>query len=142
MPVHNWSRVAAGIFHDFHHEWISAIKRCLNHGLLPADYYALAERIPPSPRDPQGIHRAIWDELLDNDFTLPPGRPLTLAAYIGGPIPEVFVNTTAVGMTLPGMPLFLTPNEYVPLPLEATYQSAWEEVPAFWQKVLTNSVAT
>lgn len=73
---------------------------------------------------------------MDNNFILPPGKPLTLAAYIGGPIPEAFVNVTAVGLTLPEMPLFLNPEEYVPLPLEATYQSAWEAVPAFWQNVL------
>ena len=44
MPVHDWSRVAAGIFHDFHHAWIEEIKRALNTGLLPSDYYALAEQ--------------------------------------------------------------------------------------------------
>lgn len=44
MPVHDWSRVAAGIFHDFHHAWIEEIKRVLNAGLLPSDYYALAEQ--------------------------------------------------------------------------------------------------
>ena len=44
MPVHDWSRVAAGIFHDFHHAWIEEIKRSLNAGLLPRDYYALAEQ--------------------------------------------------------------------------------------------------
>lgn len=44
MPVHDWSRVAAGIFHDFHHAWIEEIKRALNAGLLPSDYYALAEQ--------------------------------------------------------------------------------------------------
>ncbi len=44
MPVHDWSRVAAGIFHDFHHAWIEEIKRALNSGLLPSDYYALAEQ--------------------------------------------------------------------------------------------------
>jgi Protein of unknown function (DUF4058) len=44
MPVHDWSRVAAGIFHDFHHAWIEEIKRVLNAGLLPNDYYALAEQ--------------------------------------------------------------------------------------------------
>jgi hypothetical protein len=45
MPVHDWTQVAAGIFHDFHHEWISTIKRALNDGLLPANYYALAEQV-------------------------------------------------------------------------------------------------
>jgi hypothetical protein len=44
MPVHDWTRVEAGIFHDFHHAWIEQIKRALNSGLLPADYYALAEQ--------------------------------------------------------------------------------------------------
>jgi len=44
MPVHDWSRVKPGIFHDFHHEWISQIKRALNSGLLPKDYYAMAEQ--------------------------------------------------------------------------------------------------
>src|SRR5207302_8401859 len=45
MPIHDWTRVDAGIFHDFHHEWISTIKRSLNAGLLPPDHYALAEQI-------------------------------------------------------------------------------------------------
>src|SRR5262245_65409977 len=44
MPVHDWSRIDAGIFHDFHHAWIEEIKRALNAGLLPVDYYALAEQ--------------------------------------------------------------------------------------------------
>ena len=42
----------------------------------------------------------------------------------------------AVGDTLPTMPLFLTPLEYVPVPLEATYLAAFEEVPEFWRKAL------
>src|SRR6187200_2288248 len=45
MPIHDWTRVPAGIFHDFHHEWISAIKHALNHGLLGSDYYAMAEQL-------------------------------------------------------------------------------------------------
>jgi hypothetical protein len=44
MPIHDWTRVEAGIFHDFHHEWISTIRRALNDGLLPPEYYALAEQ--------------------------------------------------------------------------------------------------
>src|SRR5688572_18178097 len=45
MPIHDWTRVDAGIFHDFHHGWIEETKRALNRGLLPPDYYALAEQI-------------------------------------------------------------------------------------------------
>ncbi len=44
MPIHDWTRVAAGIFHAFQHRWISAISDVLNTGLLPKDYYALPEQ--------------------------------------------------------------------------------------------------
>src|SRR4051812_5051124 len=44
MPIHDWTRVEAGIFHDFHHSWIEELKRTLNRGVLPEDYYALAEQ--------------------------------------------------------------------------------------------------
>ena len=44
MPIHDWSRVEAGIFHDFHHSWIEQIKLLLNSGVLPPDHYALAEQ--------------------------------------------------------------------------------------------------
>jgi hypothetical protein len=245
MPVHDWTHVDAGIFHDFHHAWISEIARALNRGLLPPDHYALAEQIagepgpdlrhlqaptngprlpdspgggiplaaspprvwfrdrtemdeyaakanaigirntsnhrvvaiveivspgnknsrhglrafvekaverlkggihllivdlfPPGPRDPQGMHKAIWDEYNESNFALPPDRPLTLAAYIGGSCPEAFVEPTAVGAELPPMPLFYMPDEYVLVPLEATYQAAWDAVPAFWRNVLASS---
>ena len=39
MPVHDWTRVDAGIFHAFHHDWITEISRALNCDLLPAAYY-------------------------------------------------------------------------------------------------------
>ena len=44
MPIHDWSRVDAGIFHHFHHAWIEEIARALNRGVLPGDYYAMAEQ--------------------------------------------------------------------------------------------------
>jgi len=230
MPIHDWTRVDAGIFHDFHHESISTIKRALNAGLLPPEYYALAEQIagglhpdvltmesgisvatmppkvrftaqrepelyagkrnrvvirhrsddavvaiieivspgnkstrhalrsfiekanellnagihllildlfPPGPRDPQGIHAALWwhDED-DYDFHLPEGLPLTLAAYSAGAGTRAFVEPVAVGQALPEMPLFLTPNRYVPIPLEPTYQAAYDGVPRRWREVL------
>lgn len=242
MPVHDWTRVNAGIFHAFHLGWLAELQRVMNSGLLPPDYYALAEQIagglgpdvitlqqpatemspapepkggiavatappqvqfrsraesdlyaakaksltirhasnhrvvamieivspgnksnrsrmkafveksvevlwagihllivdlfPPGPRDPEGIHRAIWDEFDDCEFTLPTDKPLTLAAYTGGHFPEYFVEPTAVGTALKDMPLFLTPEYYTPVPLEATYMAAWEAVPSFWRSVL------
>ncbi len=44
MPVHDWTRVDAGIFHAFHHWWIAEISGVLNAGVLPKDYYALPEQ--------------------------------------------------------------------------------------------------
>jgi hypothetical protein len=45
MPIHNWTKVDAGIFHDFHHAWITELRNLLNGGVLPEGYYALAEQV-------------------------------------------------------------------------------------------------
>lgn len=44
MPIHDWSRVEAGIFHAFHLAWIGQLQNAMNRGILPKDYYALAEQ--------------------------------------------------------------------------------------------------
>jgi len=44
MPVHDWTRVEAGMFHDFHNAWITELRNALNGGLLPSGYYALGEQ--------------------------------------------------------------------------------------------------
>lgn len=102
----------------------------------------IVDLFPPGPRDPQGIHRAIWDQFIDNEFALPADKPLTLAAYIGGPCPESFVEATAVGTALKDMPLFLMEEYYILVPLEATYRAAWEAVPSFWRAVLEKPAAS
>jgi hypothetical protein len=244
MPVHDWTRVEAGIFHAFHHDWITDLSRTLNQGVLPPAYYALPEQFagglgpdvltlrrpgdapspgpdeaeggvalaleppkvrmrmraeanryaarakavavrhvtnhrvvamveilslgnknnlnglnafvrkahdalaagvhlllvdlfPPGPRDPEGIHRAVWGADCGEGYALPPGKPLTCVAYVGGPSAEAFIEPVGIGDTLPDMPLFLTPETYVPVPLEATYESAWNGLPAYWRDVLT-----
>ena len=45
MPIHDWSKVIAGIFHDFHVGWIIELRIALNAGILPTGYYALAEQV-------------------------------------------------------------------------------------------------
>ena len=45
MPIHDWTRVRAGIFHHFHQKWIGTLADALNAGLLPDDYYALGEQV-------------------------------------------------------------------------------------------------
>ena len=97
----------------------------------------IVDLFPPSSRDPQGIHRAVWGEDCGADYALPADKPLTCVAYVGGPGAEAFIEPVGVGDVLPEMPLFLTPEEYVLVPLEATYRSAWEGLPAYLRGVLT-----
>lgn len=244
MPVHDWTRVSAGTFHDFHCTWIPEIKNRLNEDVLPAAYYAQVEQVagdtiadiltlrteptpghsdldggggpatavaavpprvrftaelethayaararriairhssndqvvalievlspgnkasraafqafvgkaswalgqgchlllidllPPGPRDPQGIHGALWAELGDDSYVAPPDQPLTLVAYAAGPRIKAYVEPVAVGDPLTPMPLFLTPSAYVTVPLEETYQAAYRGVPRRWREVL------
>jgi hypothetical protein len=231
MPIHDWTRVDAGLFHAFRHEWITALSVTLNSGVLPPDYYALPEQsiggpvpdvltlrlppeagesahgaagpavadapprvrltrraeeqvyvrkaahiavrhrhgeivavveivspgnkastyalnafveksvryiadevhllvidlFPPTERDPQGIHKAIWDRFVEEDYELPAEKPLTLVSYEAQPEPVAYVESVAVGDPLPDMPIFLKPGYYVPAPLEKSYQRTWEE---------------
>ncbi len=210
MPVHDWARVDANLFHDFHQRWTIAIRNALNGGLLPKGYSALVEQhagglvpdviapktlhsiqaqaessaaranriairhplghvvcvieivspgnkgsrsalrsfvektieflrggvhvlvvdlFPPSVRDPQGIHKAIWDEIEDRPFELSPDKPLTLAAYVAGVPVTAYVEPVGVGDVLPDMPAYLDPDSYVMVPLEATYQATWSSCP-------------
>jgi hypothetical protein len=240
MPIHDWTRVDAGLFHAFHQGWVIALSNALNTGGLPPGYFALPEQnihgpipdvltfqldpgaeepsgpsaglavastpprtrhvrrneidtyarkadriavrhrhgrvvavieivspgnkasrnelrafvektadlirqdihllvidlFPPSQRDPSGIHKAIWDEFVEEEFALPPDKPLTLAAYDAGPPRVAYVEPVAVGDVLPDMPLFLKPEFYVPAPLESTYQTTWNLFPAPLKRLL------
>ncbi|HEX3152795.1 MAG TPA: DUF4058 family protein [Gemmataceae bacterium] len=237
MPVHDWSRVDANLFHDFRQAWSIEIRNALNLGLLPLGYSALVEQhasglvpdvlavqrrtsnggrptptgglmtvdpprtkhifhskqdnlaaranriairhrlgevvciieivspgnkssrgalqafvnktheflnagvnvlvvdlLPPTPRAPHGIHKAIWDEIEDVPFELTAEQPLVLAAYAAGD-PTVgrsttgYVEPVAVGANLPDMPAYLDADYHVMVPLEAAYQSAWDSCP-------------
>jgi hypothetical protein len=70
----------------------------------------IVDLFPPTPRDPQGIHGAIWSEFSDASFALPSHEPLTLAACSAGPVKRAYVEPTAVGRELIEMPLFLEPE--------------------------------
>lgn len=224
MPMHDWALVEAGIFHAFHHFWLSTLNNSLNRGQLPPDFYGLVAPIsaeldskrtsfedrllidgeseaefyrrkkssiavrhvsgdrlvamieivspgnkasrhafqsfvdkacellehrihlllidpfPPGPRDPNGIHAAIWAEVEDEAFELPSDKPLTLTAYECDLITRAYIEPMAVGEALPEMPLFLEPNGCVKVPLEATYQTAFEVMPRRWRDELQRPV--
>jgi hypothetical protein len=249
MPVHDWTRVSAGVYHDFHVGWLPELRTVLNSGLLPEGYYAMAKQhagksiadvltlhasaapreplplppapetgglavaeapprtrrkhavepaartrrrslairhvsghrlvalleivspankdrprhvreftdkvlsalnvgvhvllvdlFPPGPHDPQGLHGLLLQELEDSDerYDLPRNEPLTLASYAADPPGgvDVYLEHLAVDAPLPEMPLSLTPDRYVNVPLEPTYQAAYRGLPAFWREVL------
>ena len=104
----------------------------LNQGvnLLVVDLF------PATPRDPQGIHKAIWDELGDQPFEPPPGRPLTVASYLGGDIPTAYVEPVGIGDVLPSLPIFLSETRDIPAPLETTYQEAWAVFPDMLKELI------
>lgn len=216
MPIHDWARVPAGIFHAFHHDWITELARSLNRGLLPENFYALPEQqaagfgpdvltlhaptgkedaagsggvativvrhvggdrivavlevvspgnkasehamrafvekacdlleyrihlliidpIAPGPRGPNGVHAAIWEEFQDEPFALPKDKPLTLVANDCDLTTRAYIETIAVGERLPDMPLFLEPGAHLLIPLEITYQTAFDALPRRWRGVL------
>jgi hypothetical protein len=89
----------------------------------------IVDLFPPSPRDPFGIHKAIWDEIHEEDFAIPEGKDRIVASYEMGGERVAYVEPVAVGDALPTMPLFLTTGVHIRVPLEATYQSTWEASP-------------
>ncbi len=100
----------------------------------------IVDLFPPSVRDPQGIHKAIWDEIEEQPFELPPDQPLTLAAYVATLPRTAYVEPVGVGDVLPDMPAYLDVDAYVPVPLEATYQAAWASCPEMVREVVEGRV--
>jgi hypothetical protein len=245
MPIHDWTKVDANLFHDFHQAWTIAIRNALNGGLLPKGFSALVDQrtggvvpdvltveaaapsgrhqpleggavvvasppktrhfiqatkailadranriaichplgevvciielvspgnkssraalgkfvdksiqmlrngvhllvvdlFPPTARDPQGIHKAIWDEIEENTFVLPANQPLTLAAYVSGDpfagiMTTAYVEPIAVGGAMPDMPAYLDHDSYVNVPLESTYMATWKSCPQAMRDVV------
>ncbi len=99
----------------------------------------IVDLFPPTPRDPQGINKAIWDEIGDEPFDLPPDKPLTVGSYLGGDLPESYVETIGVGDPLPSLPIFLSPDRYIPAPLEETYHQAWAVFPAMLKEIMESA---
>lgn len=100
----------------------------------------IVDLFPPTSRDPQGIHKAIWDEIVEEPFELPFDKPLTLVAYVARTVKTAYVEPVSVGDPLPDMPAYLNDDSYVPIPLEATYQATWESCPKDMRVVVETGV--
>jgi hypothetical protein len=63
MPMHDWTQVEAGTYHDFNFGWIVELRKSLNGGLLPSGYYAQAEQwAGGSIPDILGLHESDPEE--------------------------------------------------------------------------------
>ena len=123
-PGNKHSRLS---FDDF----IAKAVAFLHHGV----HLLIVDPFPPSKRDPNGIQYAIWEEIDEIPLEFDPAKPLTMGAYAAGNViagleTMANVEAIAVGDVLPDMPAYLEYGEYVPVPLEATYQAAWANCPA------------
>ncbi len=104
---------------------------------LQTGYHLLiVDLFPTTLRDPSGMHGVISMALGVESVPFDSAEPLTLAAYSSGASIRAYVEPTAVGHELIDMPLFLTPERYVNVPLESTYTSAFRGVPRRWKTVL------
>jgi hypothetical protein len=98
--------------------------------LLRAGIHVLiVDLFPPTPRDPFGIHKAIWDEFEEEAFALPAGKDRLLVAYEAGAERVAYIEPIGVGDELPAMPLILTSTLHVMTPLEPTYDDTWTASP-------------
>jgi hypothetical protein len=79
-------------------------------------------------------------EQSDQPYDLPADEPLTLASYAAGPHVDVYLEHLAVKDALPDMPLFIRPDRYINVPLESTYEAAYQGMPGFWRQILEGGV--
>ena len=264
--VHEWSRVPAGLYHDFHESWALRIRDRLNGGILPDTFYSLVEQrtnarepdvltlresdelwdstsewsgtseggtsgglmvldevatavdsvqtydpteaglyaekadlvtvrhvsgdvpvatielispgnkdrpgavadfckktlslidagrhvlvvdpLPPTPSAPDGIHAKVWSDRFDSEAAVvSEERPLCLVSYRAdrrpaGFVPEAYFTAAAINSPLPDMPVFLTAEQAVSVPLAAAYDDAWETTPRRIKQIVTESAAS
>jgi hypothetical protein len=80
MPMHDWTRVTANDYHDFHFAWIAALRTALNSGRLPAGYFAMAEHtVPPYVPDVLTLTLPNSDAETDSTTLTDAGGVATLA---------------------------------------------------------------
>lgn len=118
-------------------EFVGKAVELLDRGM----HLLLVDLLPPTPRDPGGIHAAVWGDLGYGDYDPSADKPLTAVAYEAGPATvRGFVEPLAVGDRLPDMPLILEPDRCVLVPLETTYSAAWAAFPLRWRRVIEPGV--
>lgn len=97
----------------------------------------MLDLLPPGPQDPHGLHGAVCSYFDTTPYGPPADGPLTLVSYAwDGTEPKAYIEPVAVNQALIEMPLFLTADRYVNVPLEPTYLTAYRGMPEFWRNVI------
>lgn len=96
----------------------------------------IVDLFPPTRRDPGGLNAMIWNDLLDDPFVLPADRNLVAASFVAGSPLRGFAGAFRIGGNLPDMPLFLDPEMYLQVPLEATYDATWRICPEEFRELV------
>ena len=99
-------------------------------------HLVLVDLLPPGKHDPHGMHAVVWADLDQEEDESPEDKPLTLASYSAGPPITAYLEHLAVGDQMKDLPLFLTGERYVNLPLTSTYEASIHGMPGFWRDVL------
>lgn len=100
----------------------------------------IVDLFPPTPRDPFGIHKVIWDEIIEEPFAFPAGKDRILVSYEMGGVHAAYIEPVAVGDEMPDLELYLTNSFYVMVPLESTYCAAWDASPEDLRTVVETGV--
>ena len=96
----------------------------------------IVDLIPPNAINPDGLPRALEIERNELIPSVTTEQPFSLCSLqIEHPV-HGYVELCGVGETLPEMPLFLTPERYISLPLEHSYMATWNAFPAAWKKIV------
>jgi hypothetical protein len=113
-------------------EFVGKIAGALRTGI----HCGVLDVLPPGRHDPHGMHEAVMEAFGDKDDEVPNDKPLTFASYVAQDEPTAYLQHLAVGDPIPDVPVFLTPDHYVELPLTTTYAAAFRGMPEYWREVL------
>jgi hypothetical protein len=117
------------------HEFTDKAAEALHVGV----HLLVIDLFPPGKFDPAGMHGVMWEQIAPDGepYDLPAGASLTLASYAARRSNvDIYLEHLAVGAVLKDMPLFLSADRYVNVPLEETYMAAYRGVPAIWRQAL------
>ena len=127
--------------HKARHQTLEALHNTFQEGLSTGCHLLVIDLTPAGPHDPRGMHASFWTRYAHSEHSVTAGEPFGIASYHATLredffVPSAYYETVAIGQDLPMMPLFLSPDEYINIPLQSTYDEACAGNPRHWKSVL------